>query len=104
MTPEEKSQWWTRTVTALENRDPRLHLALLTALILRHGGMEECETGHTHIFERISLEEILHTVNDYHFACRVPEHGIIEIQAIAKGDVDGTPPNPGQPGPSPRHL
>lgn len=89
MTPQEKQEWWGRTMVALENRDPRVHLALLTALIARHGTLEQCSTGHTHVIERITMEELLHIVNKYHFGCRVPETGIIEVQALGKEEGDG---------------
>ena len=103
MTPEEKADWWARTLDAIEKRDPRVHLAMLTAMILRHGRLEECPgKAHTHVIERITIEDLMHTVQEYHFSVRVPETGVIEIQALSKGDVDGTPPNIGQSGPAPR--
>lgn len=102
MTPQEKQEWWARTLTALEGRDPRVHLAMLTAMILRHGRLEDCEgKRHTHIIERITLEELLNAVNGYHFSVRVPEYGVVEIQALPKEEVDGTPPDIGQSGPGP---
>ena len=102
MTPQEKQEWWARTLTALEARDPRVHLAMLTAMILRHGRFEECASGkHTHIIERITLEELFNVINGYHFSVRMPEYGLIEIQALPKEDVNGRPPDIDQSGPSP---
>lgn len=88
MTPQEKQQMWQRTLTALEQRDARVHLAILVAMILRHGNLEQCGAGHTHVVERITIEDLIHVVNKYAFATRVPEYGVIEIQAVAKGEID----------------
>ncbi len=98
MTEAEKREWWNRTLTALEQRDPRLFVAMLTALVLRHGNLEQCNANHTHVVERISLEELVHTVDAYHIGTRVAEWGVIEVQAVSKGDVHGQPPDPGSGG------
>src|SRR6185369_8670943 len=70
MTPAEKQEWWRRTVAALEARDPRVHVALLTALVLRHGRLVDDLGQKTRVIERVSLEELLHVTNAYAFGVR----------------------------------
>lgn len=101
MNEREKQEWWNRTLAALEQRDPRVYMAMLTALVLRHGRLQQCNSGHTHVIERFTLEDLLHTTKDYHLGTRVAEWGVIELEAVSKGDVHGQPPGPGQSGPSP---
>lgn len=103
MTEREKQEWWNRTLAALEQRDPRVYMAILTALVLRTGDLTQCNQGHTHVISKFTLEEILHTtLNDgYHLGTRVAEWGVIELEAVSKGDVHGQPPGPGQSGRGP---
>ena len=95
MNQAEKDRWWQLTTAALNKRDPRVHTAILVALILRHGKLEPCPAGHTHVIERISLEELLHTVKDYAFSVRCPEYGIVEVQAVEKGELNEQQQPPG---------
>jgi len=97
VTPQERLDWWARTVAALEQSDPRVHLGLLVALILRHGSLEQCAHGHTHVVERISIEELVHT-KDYDFSVHCSEVGMVEIQAVKKGEYHGGSSTPGIPG------
>lgn len=102
MTPQERDEWWNKTVAAIQQRDPRVHVALLTALVLRTGELTQEANGKTTTVVRMSIEELRHTVEQYYFACRSPEYGVLMIEALAKGDVDGgVPPDAGTPGPGP---
>jgi hypothetical protein len=89
VTPAEKQEWWRRTVAALEARDPRVHVALLTALCLRHGRLVDDLGQKSRVIERVSLEELMHVTNGYAFGVRAPEYGIIEIQAVTKEEANG---------------
>jgi hypothetical protein len=100
MNERERQEWWGRTVAALEQRDPRVYSAMLTSLVLRHGELKQCSAGHTHVIVRFNLEDLLHTTKEYHLGTRIVEMGIVELEAVAKGDVHGTPPGPGQSGPN----
>jgi hypothetical protein len=103
MNDREKQEWWNRTVAALEQRDPRVYMAILTALVLRTGNLKQCTQGHTHVVSTFTLEEILHTtLNDgYHLGTRISQWGVIELEAVSKGDVHGQPPGPGERDPNP---
>jgi hypothetical protein len=87
VTPQEKLDRWQKTITALNQRDPRVHLGFLVALLLRHGKLEQCQAGHTHVLERITLEELYHAAKEYQFAIRIPETGVFELQAVPRGDT-----------------
>jgi diadenosine tetraphosphate (Ap4A) HIT family hydrolase len=102
MTERERQEWWNRTVAALEQRDPRVYSAMLTSLVLRYGELKQCTSGHahTHVVVRFNLEDLLHTTKEYHLGTRIVEMGVVELEAVAKGDVHGTPPGPGQSGPN----
>lgn len=87
MTPAEKEAIWRKTVAAFRRRNPQAYLALLVALILRHGRLKTCG-DHAHVTERVSIEELYHAAETYYLNTKVAEHGIIEVEVVAKADVD----------------
>lgn len=87
MNAREKELWWQKTVKALEARDPRIFLGLLTASVLRHGKLTQCSAEHTHVVEKISLEDVMHAAKNYYLSPSVSEFGVIELQVVDKRDV-----------------